>query len=261
MRRWFIPLLMVLPVMAQAAPKHIVSMNPCADAILLQVANPEQVAAISHYSRDLRSSSIPLAQAKRFSVTYGAAEEVIALKPDMVIVSSFTPLATRAIFAQLGIKIVVFGMVSTVDENYAQVREIAALAGHPVRGEQLIGRIKNTIRAAKSDKKPLTALVRTNSGLVLGEGTLIHAVMRESGFTNHSAALGLGISDTLPLEPLLLNSPQIIFTVGEQPHHPIFSRLQKHTALRAMPNNLINCGGPSLIEVARFFSAARKSLP
>ena len=37
----------------------IVSLNPCLDAILVEIAEPDQVLALSHYSRDPGSSSIP----------------------------------------------------------------------------------------------------------------------------------------------------------------------------------------------------------
>ena len=47
----------------------IVSLNPCADAILAEVADPAQLLAISHYSHDPRATSMPLAQARRFRAT------------------------------------------------------------------------------------------------------------------------------------------------------------------------------------------------
>ena len=56
----------------------IVSLNPCSDAILAEVAEPAQLLAISHYSHDPRASSMPLAEARRFRVTGGTVEQVLA---------------------------------------------------------------------------------------------------------------------------------------------------------------------------------------
>ena len=42
------------------APSRIVSMNPCVDTILREVAAPGQIAAISHYSQDPDSASVPV---------------------------------------------------------------------------------------------------------------------------------------------------------------------------------------------------------
>ena len=49
----------------------IVSLNPCSDAILAEVAEPAQLLAISHYSHDPRASSMPLVKARRFRATAG----------------------------------------------------------------------------------------------------------------------------------------------------------------------------------------------
>src|SRR3546814_10330346 len=75
----------MLPGIAAAAPARVVSLNPCVDSILMHVADPGQIAAISHYSHDPKATSIPLGQARRFRATYGTAEEVIALRTDLVI--------------------------------------------------------------------------------------------------------------------------------------------------------------------------------
>ena len=73
------------PVGASPRPQpRIVSINPCVDAILMHVADAGQIAAISHYSKDPRATSIPMAQAARFAATSGTAEEVVALAPDLV---------------------------------------------------------------------------------------------------------------------------------------------------------------------------------
>ena len=69
---------------------RIVSINPCIDAVLMQVADPAQIAGISHYSQDPRATSIPLALADRFHATSGTAEEVVALRPDMVLTGPHT---------------------------------------------------------------------------------------------------------------------------------------------------------------------------
>src|SRR4029079_4978164 len=62
----------------------IVSLNPCTDAILAEVADPEQILAISYYSHDPRATSMPLAEARKFRATGGTVEEVLALDPDVV---------------------------------------------------------------------------------------------------------------------------------------------------------------------------------
>ncbi len=73
------------PVAQGQGVLQVVSIKPCVDAVLVQVANHAQIAGISHYSQDPRATSIPLALAGRFHATSGTAEEVVALKPDPVL--------------------------------------------------------------------------------------------------------------------------------------------------------------------------------
>ncbi len=67
-----------------AEPRRVVSLNPCLDVILVHVADRAQVAAISHYSHNMSSSSIGPA-ALSYPFTYESAEEVLALRPDLVL--------------------------------------------------------------------------------------------------------------------------------------------------------------------------------
>ena len=52
----------------EAAPAQpsIVSLNPCTDAVLVEVADPVQILALSSYSSDPNASSMDLAVARRF---------------------------------------------------------------------------------------------------------------------------------------------------------------------------------------------------
>src|SRR3546814_5557596 len=84
-------LLLVLAGCDRPAPATrggIVSTNPCADQILVSLVQPERIAAISHYSQDPAATSLPPEVARRYRVTAGTAEEVIALRPDLVVTST-----------------------------------------------------------------------------------------------------------------------------------------------------------------------------
>ncbi len=64
----FVPLLLSACAQAparEAAPAapRIVSLNPCTDAVLVEVADPQQILALSSYSSDPASSSMDLAVA------------------------------------------------------------------------------------------------------------------------------------------------------------------------------------------------------
>src|SRR5690606_14697762 len=125
----------------------IVSLNPCADAILAEVAAPGQLLAISHYSHDPRASSMPIERARGYRATGGTVEEVLALDPDVVVASSFIAPATAQAFRRLGIRVETVGIAGSVADSAAQVRQLAALTGEEARGEALVAEIGQAVAA------------------------------------------------------------------------------------------------------------------
>lgn len=222
----------------------IVSLNPCLDAILVEVA-PQQVLALSHYSRDPGSSSIPADIAARYAVTGGTAEEVIALAPDLVLASSFLPPPTRSALERAGLRVETFGSPTTIAASLAQVREVAALAGRAEAGEALAARMA----APPVDPPPaISALLWQPGEIVAGEQTLIAELLRQEGFASHAAARGLGQADAVTLEALLAYPPQVLLVSGDAPgqRHPLLAKGLKSTQIAAFDPSLIYCGGPTI---------------
>ena len=236
-----------------AALPRIVSLNPCTDAILAEVADPSQLLAISHYSQDPAGTSMDLGLARRFRATGGSVEEVLALQPDLVVDGNFTPPATRSALGRLGVKLEQVPIAASVPDSLAQVRRLAALAGHPERGEALVRRIELALAASKAPASPpIPALVWQGGGIVAGEGTLITALLAHTGFANVAAARGLSQATHLPLEDMLAHPPRVIFAAGNS--HGDADRLLGHPALAGLPHTtraplqpaLLWCGGPTI---------------
>jgi iron complex transport system substrate-binding protein len=241
----------------------IVSLNPCADAILAEVTQPGQLLALSHYSADPRASSMDPATARRYPTTRGTLEEVLALRPDVVVDGTFVPPATASAYQRLGLRLETLGIASTVEESRAQVRRLAALAGNPQRGQALIARIDTAL--AQSTPPPGTpavpALVWEPGGIVPGDATLIAELLRRTGFTNFAAARGLGQADQLPLERVLADPPRVILTAGETRalSHPALTHL-KGTTRTPLDPRLLYCAGPTIIPAAMRLAQVRRSL-
>ena len=247
---------------AAAAPPRILSINPCIDAVLVRVADARQIAALSHYSRDPRATSIPLAVARRFPATSGTAEEVVALAPDIVVAGGHVDPATQGALARLGIRLVKYPVPSSIAESIAQVRDIARVAGQRTRGEVLARRIEAAL--APVTASPVSALIWQGGGMVPGAGTLADDMLRHAGFRNFSADLGLSQWDVLGLEYLAARPPRVLFTPpGMQDRvlaHPVVRRLGARTALRDFAPRLLFCGGPAIPEALAVLRAARASL-
>ncbi|PXA97127.1 ABC transporter substrate-binding protein [Nostoc sp. 3335mG] len=247
-------LLLAAPALVSAAPRlpRVVSINPCLDAVLRYVADPAQITGISHYSQDARATSVPLGWARRFKATSGTAEEVVALRPDIVLAGPHVEPATIAALKRLKIRLVQYPVAETVPESMAQVREIAAATGHADRGRALAARIAAAATPARVS--PVKALVWQGNGLVPGGGTLTDDLLNRAGFRNMSAAYGLRQWDVLPLEYLVADPPRVLLSTAPQgvqddrmTSHPAVRRLARHITVASYPTRLMNCGGPTII--------------
>ena len=251
---------------ALTAPARVVSVNPCVDAILVEVADAGQIAGISHYSQDARSTSMPLATAQRFTATSGTAEEIVALAPDLLLSGSHVAPATANALRRLGVPIVEIGIAESIAESRTQIRTIAAAVGHKARGEALIARIDAAVAAAQAGGPLVPALIWAGGGLVPGSATLADDLLRTSGFRNLSRDYSLQKWDVLPLERLVAAPPRVLLTTAADASedrmlgHPVLRPLGQRVAVRPFPERLLNCGGPTIIAALGQLAAVRRSL-
>jgi iron complex transport system substrate-binding protein len=206
--------------------------------------------------------------ARSLPSTNGSVEEVMALQPDLVISGNYTAPATRSAFAGLGLRLEEFGIASTVAESEAQVRRIAALVGHPDRGEKMVARIEATLAKASAPKntRAISAVIWESGGIVAGDNTLIADLLRRTGFTNFAAARGLGQAQVLPLERMLADPPEIILAAGNvyaqedrMLAHPALAGLKAVRRARLDPA-LLWCGGPTIIKATSRLKEVRNTL-
>jgi iron complex transport system substrate-binding protein len=242
---------------------RIASTNPCTDAILAEVTAPGQLVAVSPYSRDPAQSSMDVARARRLAIASGV-ESVAAVRPDLVVGSSFDGAAARGAYARMGIAYESVGIAATVADSVAQVRRLAGLARQPARGEALVTRIEAALAAPPPPS--VSAIVWQGGGLVAGDGTLVADLMVRNGFANAVAARGLGQGSVLGLERLIADPPRAVLVASRARGqgdrmlaHPVLSHL-KSTRRIALDPALLWCAGPTIPRLAAALRAARSSL-
>ena len=274
--RWILPLLLVAGC---AAPPRggggIVSVNPCADAMLVQLVPASRIAAISHYSQDAGATSLPLTVARRFRATAGTAEEVIALSPDLVVASSFTAPATRDAYARAGLRTLYLDSPQTIAASEAQVRELAAAVGARAAGARMIAAIDAAVaETARCRDGPASAACRDDAAvarrpsalfyiagdLATGAGTLLDAMMTHVGLVNAAAGYGLEYTGRLPAETIVARPPDMVIAPPGGRVAASRRRLLPQTREAAFPRELINCGGPAIPAALRRLAAIRASL-
>jgi iron complex transport system substrate-binding protein len=294
MRKEMILLLAALLGGCSAEPTSrggIVSTNPCADQMLVELVPPERIAAISHYSEEAGATSIPLSVARRFRSTAGTAEEVIALRPDLVVTSSFTPVATRDAYKRAGLDVLLLDSPTSVAASERQVMQLADAVGahskgiamvrrieialaaaspHPVRvqrsSDTIAGRCGqrgfSTSREANGTGCDPATLLYLSGDLVTGPGTLLDELLRRAGFHDAAPDYGLSHSGNLPLETIIDRPPDLILMpdLASRPAKLRAAVLQYRTRFGLFPRTLIDCGGPTIIPAVETLAAIRRKV-
>lgn len=240
------------------APR-VVSLNPCLDAILVEVADPEQILALSHYSGDRASSSIAPDIAARFTKSGGTVEEVLALDPDLVLASTFIAPGTRNALERLGVRIEAFDSPGTIAQSKAQIRQIGELLGQGRNAELLVRDIDRAW--VERDRPAIATLLWQPGQIVPGEATLVSELLARNGFASHSAAQGLGQADYVSLEALLANPPDLVLVAGSSrgQQHPLLGKLEQ-TKVEALDPRLLYCGGPTIIALQQRLDEIRADM-
>ncbi|MCX5521061.1 ABC transporter substrate-binding protein [Kaistia defluvii] len=265
------------PALAEAppvdAPKRIVSINACADQLLLALADPAQIAALSLYATDPAYSYLA-EQAKAFPHDAGAAETVIQRDPDLVLAGRFTKRETRSMLKRLGFKVVELDTVKSIDDSIAQIRDVAALLGHPERGNTLIARIEaaraKATAGVPAGSHPPTVAVYQRRGYVTGQNTLTGELLRLAGFADMGGQLAGKTGGFVPLERIVTDRPDMLVVADAQTvaadqgsallAHPALRELYPPERRIALPGRLTICAGPSLPEAIETLAAERAKL-
>lgn len=252
-----------------AAPMRIVSINTCLDAVLVELVPHDRLLAISYYSRDPWRSTISTV-AHSLPITYETAEEIVALKPDLVLTGKHSAISTRNALRRVGIRFEVYDVPQSIAESIKQIRKLAAMLGREPQGEQLISRIENAMAAARPHPgvAPVSAVIYQPGGLTSGADTVTGELMQIAGLDNVAARYGVRKYRPLPLELLISDPPRILLT-GDTAYGAVTQaeRVVHHRALRALrsqmtqapfPARLLYCSGPAMIGALDALVAARE---
>lgn len=251
-------LLAVSPAWADP-PSRIVSINLCADELLVALADRSQIAALSPYSVDPTLSNVAK-EAETFRHDAAEAETVVDIDPDLVLAGRFTKRASREMLMRLGYRVVLLDAARSIDQSIAQIREVAMLVGHPERGEALIAAIEAARERARTAAAALpsrpTAAVYQRRGYVTGAETLTGELMAAVGLDNQGGALAGKTGRFVPLERLVTTRPDYLVVAAPDIDakdqgtallaHPALAALYPPEKRIVLPEKLTVCAGPSL---------------
>jgi iron complex transport system substrate-binding protein len=258
-------------VQAVGEPQRIVSFNICADQLVVALADPNQIAALSPYATD-PVLSVVAEQAKRFRRVDWQAESTVPLNPDLVLVGPSDRSITRRMLTGLGYRVVEVDLITDLPAAQAQIRSMAALLGHPARGEALFRDVEDGRRRLAAAPQPpsSTALLVGHGGYTAGPHSLAAALIAEAGLVPPPGA-PKGYGGFVPLEKLIALRPDfLVFSdLLEEPKdqgavyltHPALRRLYPPERRILLPTRFSLCGGPSLVAALDYLAGVITRLP
>lgn len=242
-----------------AAGPRIVSMNVCSDQLVLSLADPDQILGLSRFARDAWQSWAA-EKARNYPRLSGGAEDVLLLKPDLVVVSLFDKRATRDLLKAHGLHLVEFTVPRTLDEVRDQIRAMGDVLQHPDRAEAEIARLDAAIARARTvaSAHHYRVLPLERRGFVSGDSSLISSLLTATGLTNAAGELGLGAGGFASLEAIVKLRPDFILVseAGDRAEdegrafllHPALERFYPENKRIVLPERLTVCGGVMLAE-------------
>jgi len=273
---------MVVPANAARAAElpRFASINLCTDQLLMTLADPEQILGLSPYARDPQRSW-DADKASRFPRLSGEAEDVMVLKPDVVVAGRYTKRATRELLKQQGLRVVEFNAARSLDEVKAQLRQMGDLVRHPDRAVDEIKRLDAAVARARSvaSKKSYRVLAVSRRGWVSGGENLTTSLLAAVGLANAGGELGLKAGGYASLEAIVSLKPDFILVsdAGDFAEdvgrafllHPALERFYPNERRIVIPERLTVCGGPMLAdalerltsELERVASVPRRGAP
>ena len=250
--------LWMAPAQAAGLPR-IASMNVCTDQLLVSLADPGQILGLSRFSRDAWQSFVA-DDARRYPALSGGAEDILVLKPDIVVASLFDKRSTRELLKQNGLRLVELAVPRNLDEVKAQIRQMGEITGHRDRAAAAIARLDAALARARQAgaEKHYSVLPLSRRGFVAGSDSLISSLLTETGLINAAGDLGVGSGGFASLEAIVSLRPDflVVSEAGDRAEdegrafllHPALERFYPSQRRILIPERLTVCGGVMLAD-------------
>ena len=246
-------------------PMRIVSLDYCADQYVLKLADREQILAISPDAT--RDFSYMREEAVGVPTVRPVAEDVLILKPDLVVRAYGGGPNAQAFFERAGVPVLQVGWTSNVDSEEvgsipSLIRHMAEGLGQSERGQALVASFRERLARLKQRNDNKAALYMTPAGVTSGPGSMVHEMLLAAGLENFQTKPGWR---SIPLERLAREQPDIIAaaffeTITSHPDawspmkHPVAeSQLETQTVV-PLQGSWTACGGWFILDAIEALS-------
>ena len=256
---------------APERPSRIVSLDLCADQLLIELVERNRIAAVTHLAADPAVSAIP-EKARGIPITHGAAEDVLRYDPDLILAGPYGVSSTVSLLRRLNRNVVIVPLPSDLHGVRLAMRIVAAAVGEHDIGEAMVAAFDRRVQqvASPSSARRPSAVIYQVGGTVSGPGSLAEAMLVSAGFRNKADEYRLTRGGQVPLELLVAEPPDLLVlssnaheyrtAVADNLRNPVLRRLRQEHASLELPWQLWLCGTPRLADAIERLGQARQQL-
>ncbi|MBI1393773.1 MAG: ABC transporter substrate-binding protein [Alphaproteobacteria bacterium] len=251
----------------QRPAQRIVSIDFCADQFLLRLVERDRILAVSPDADAKFSYMREAAQGLR--KVRPNAEDVLALKPDLIVRSYGGGPRATAFFERAGTPVLNVGWAPDVASTLRVTMDVAAGLGATTAGEAVVDETQARLDAiddalASEDPERRKILYLTTGGVTTGPGSLIHDIIARSGHANYMRTPGWR---SIPLEDLagsppdavaagFFDTPDLHLSAWSAARHPIARRLVDEVPTVRLDGAWTACGGWFVIDAIEALAGA-----
>ncbi len=247
---------------AHAEPRRVVSLDYCADQFVLALADRAQITALSIGSQ--RDDSYFRGRARDMRQTRGTLEEVLALRPDLVIRNWGGSWDAEQVYGRFDIPVLQVGDTPDFVTARADLLDAAQTLGHPERGQSLAADLDARLARLATQRSNAPVMYLSGGGAVAGRSTMMDAIISAAGGRNIRTEASWQV---LPLERLVQTPPALIalgffdtsrdrVNAWSPSRHPALRRALNATRTIHLPPATISCEAWYAIDAAEAIAAA-----
>jgi iron complex transport system substrate-binding protein len=235
---------------ATAAPRRVASLNLSADEVLVEILPPERLVGVTRWADDPETSNVAgRVPASAYRFQKADMERLVALAPDLVVISEYTDADIVKLIERSGIRWHRMSGLSSLSGVRAAIRDLGRVVGETAGAERLLGRFDATLADLKTRlegaKRP--RVLYWSGGMTAGADTAIGSLIEAAGGANVGAELGVAGIAPPGAERAFVADPDVVLVssypgaVEEVRNHPLLSGLRavKEGRIVVMPNRLL----------------------
>lgn len=238
-----------------AKPQRIASVTEGTDEILSALVPVSRMVLVTKYAVDPNYSNAAdklkgIPQIKQANV-----ERIIAAKPDLVLLASYTKQGVVSQIQQAGIpvyEVTDFTSISAIEKN---IENIGDLVGSTTKAKQIMQSMQKQLQGIEDKvkgKKKLTVLDYSSYGYGAGTGTTVDEMIRDAGGVN--AGKGLKGWQKLTDEEIVKLNPDVILvsTTDKGFKNKLLSKASLQTVNAVKNKDVVSINNADLTSLSQY---------